>query len=44
MKQQTTTENFVPFLALFEETILASTVNEGVTLYSRVPQETTDDD
>ena len=44
MKQQTTTENFVPFLALFEETILSSIVNEGKTLYTAVAQETTDDD
>ena len=44
MKQQTTTEKFVPFLALFEETLLASIVNEGVTLKTLVAQETTDDD
>lgn len=44
MKQQTTTENFVPFLSVFEETIPASIVNEGWTLMTRVVQETTDDD
>lgn len=43
MKRQTTTENFLPFLALFEEVLLASKVNEGETLATAVAQETTDD-
>jgi len=38
------TDNFVPFLALFEEMILASKINAGETFITKVAQETTDDD
>ena len=44
MKQQTTIEKIVPFLALFEDTIVSSKVNEGETFVTLVAQETTDDD
>lgn len=44
MKQQTMTDNFAPFLALFEEIILASKIDAGETFITKVDLETTDDD